>query len=84
MTTAAIKPSVMYYTSGDPALLYYFSPSFGVNDTNCDPFTFTYVINTTSTKSNQNILDYNITDFPSVVNGATTFGDYLSIYTQSY
>jgi hypothetical protein len=84
MTTAAINPSVIYYKSGDSGLKYYFSPSFGVNDTNCDPFTFTYVINTTSTKSNQNILVYNITDFPSVVNGATTSGDYLSVYTQSY
>ncbi len=84
MITAAINPSTIYYTSGDPALKYYFSSSFGVNDTNCDPFTFTYVINTTSTKLNQNILVYNISDFPSVVNGATTSGDYLSVYTQSY
>jgi hypothetical protein len=84
MTTAAINPSVIYYTSGDPALKYLFSPPFGVNDTNCDPFIFTYVINTTSTKSNQNILVYNITDFPSVINGATTSGDYISVYTPSY
>ena len=41
-------------------------------------------MNTTSSKSNQNILVYNISDFPSVINGATTSGDYLSVYTQSY
>ncbi len=55
-----------------------------MNDTNCDPFTFTYVINTTSNKSTQNILVYNISDFPSVVNGATTSGDYFSVFTHSY
>jgi hypothetical protein len=77
MTTADINPSVMYYTSGDPALLYNFNPSFGVNDTNCNTFTFTYVINTTSNQSNQNILGYNISNFPSVINGATTPADYL-------
>ena len=81
MTTAAINPSVIYYTSGDPGLKYYFSPSFGVNDTNCDPYTFTYLINATSTKTNQNILTYNISDFPSVFNGATTSSDYLLVYT---
>jgi hypothetical protein len=84
MITATINQSIMYYKSGDPGLKYNFSPSFGVNDTNCDPFTFTYVINTTSTKLNQNILVYNISDFPSVVNGATTSGDYFSVFTQSY
>ena len=55
-----------------------------MNDTNCDPFNFTYVINTTYTKSIQNILVHNISDFPSVVNGARSSGDYLSVYTQSY
>ena len=55
-----------------------------VNDTNCDPFNFTYVINATSTKSNQNISVYNISDFPTVINGAATSADYLSVYTQSY
>ena len=33
---------------------------------------------------NQNIPGYNISDFPSVINGATISGDYLSVYTQSY
>ncbi len=55
-----------------------------MNDTNCDPFNFTYVINTAFTKSIQNILVHNISDFPSVVNGARTSADYLSVYTQSY
>ncbi len=41
-------------------------------------------MNTTSITSIQNILVYNISDFPSVVNGPTTSGDYLSVYTQSY
>ncbi len=33
---------------------------------------------------NQNILGYNISNFPSVLNGVTTSADYLSVFTQSY
>ena len=52
-----------------------------MNDTKCDPFNFTYTMNTTSTQSNLNNLVYNISDFPIVVNGANSSSDYLTIFT---
>ena len=63
---------------------YLFSPQFSINDTNSDPFQFTYSINSSSSKNSDNNIIYNISYFPSVINGITTLYDYLSVYTTSF
>ena len=50
---------------------------------NCNSFQFSYLANTIAmrTSDQSNIM---MNNFTNVVNGATTSGDYLSIYTANY
>ena len=60
-----------------------FSTPFSINDTYCNSFNFTYSISTTASSTAGSSLS-GITNFPAVINGASTSFDYLSVKTDNY
>jgi hypothetical protein len=54
-----------------------------LNSFNCDNYKFSYSKSVIALKisDNSNVL---ITNFPTPINGPTTSGDYLSVYTTNY
>ena len=73
----------VFYNSGDPELKDLFGPSIVLNTIKCDGFSFSYSANIIAqrTSDQSNVV---ITNFANVINGATTSGDYLSVFTTSY
>ena len=54
-----------------------------LNTIDCDNYKFSYSVSIIGLRisDNNNVL---ITDYPTLVNGVTTSGDYLSIFTTNY
>jgi hypothetical protein len=73
----------VYYNSGDPELKDSLGQLIMLNTTNCDSYKFSYSENVIALRisDNSNVL---INNFPTPVNGVTTSGDYLSIFTTDY
>jgi len=73
----------IFYYSGDPELKDPLGQSIMLNTIDCDNYKFSYSLNVIAIRitDNNNVL---ITNFPTPVNGATTSGDYLSVFTTNY
>jgi hypothetical protein len=73
----------VFYNSGDIELKDPFGYLITLNTINCDTYKFSYSKNVTALKisDNNKIL---MTNFIALVNGASTSGDYLSIFTTDY
>ena len=73
----------VFYNSGDPELKDPLGQSIMLNTINCDNYKFSYSVNVIALRisDNNNVL---ITSFPTPVNGVTTSGDYLSVFTTNY
>ncbi len=71
------------YNSGEPELKDSFGYLITLNTFNCDTYKFSYLQSVTALKisDNNKIL---MTNFATLVNGASTSGDYLSIFTKNY
>ena len=72
-----------FYNSGDPELKDFYGPQLVLNTIKCDGFKFSYLLNIKALKISDNT-NVSITNFPNVINGASTSGDYLSILTMNY
>ena len=75
------QDSVFYY-SGDPELKDPIGPFVTQNNLTCTGYTFSYLAKINAYKFNDNS-NYQLTNFPTVVNGATTSGDYLLVSTKN-
>jgi hypothetical protein len=73
----------VFYNSGDPEFKDPLGQSIMLNTINCDNYKFSYSVNVIALRisDNNNVL---ITSFPTPVNGVTTSGDYLSVFTTNY
>ena len=73
----------VFYNSGDPELKDSLGQSIMLNTINCDNYKFSYSVNVIALRisDNNNVL---ITSLPTPVNGVTTSGDYLSVFTTNY
>ena len=73
----------VFYNSGDLELKDPFGQLIILNTINCDNYNFSYSKSVIALRisDNSNIL---ITNFPTPINGATTSGDYLSVFTTNY
>ena len=69
-----------FYNSGDLELKDFFGPLIVSNTIKCDDFKFSYSQDIKAKRISDNT-DFLITNFITVVNGATTSDDYLSIFT---
>ena len=81
---SALIQSIIIYQVGDKAQNFNFNPQFSINDKNCDAFLFSYSVNTTANKQFDKSFIYNLTSFPSIINGITTAQDQLSVYTMNF
>jgi hypothetical protein len=73
----------IFYNSEDPEFKYLVGPLIAVNTIACDNYMFSYSVNTKAfwVSDQSNVL---IIDLLTVVNGLTTTGDYISIFTANF
>jgi hypothetical protein len=73
----------VFYNSGDPEFKDPLGQSIILNTIYCDNYKFSYSKSVIALKisDNSNVI---ITNFPTPINGPTTSGDYLSVFTTSY
>ena len=73
----------VFYNSGDPELKDSLGQLILANTISCDDYKFSYSKSVIALRvsDNSNIL---ISNFPNPVNGVTTSGDYLSVFTTNY
>ncbi len=73
----------VFYNSGDPELKDSLGQLIMLNTINCDSYKFSYSKSVVGLRisDNSNVL---INNFPTPVNGVTTSGDYLSIFTTDF
>jgi hypothetical protein len=73
----------VFYNSGDPELKDPLGQLIILNTIDCDNYKFSYSESVIALKisDNSNLL---INNFPTPINGATTSGDYLSVFTTNY
>ena len=73
----------VYYYSGDDELKNHIGQFIALNTIPCNDYKFNYSANIIAKRISDSSTII-ITNFPAVVNGATTSGDYLSIFTTNY
>ena len=73
----------VFYNSGEPEIKDLLGLLIMLNTINCDTYKFSYSQNVTALKISDNN-KISITNFAKIVNGASTSGDYLTIFTKNY
>ena len=73
----------VFYKSGDPEFKDPIGSLIALNTITCNGYNLSYSADITAQRisDNSNVL---LINFPTPINGATTSGDYLSIFTTNY